>query len=257
MATQQQTADLAVWLDQYTAAVARADAGAVAATWAAYAAVDDWDDPAQTLLAAGVAMSAAEAVRSTNAGLMSEFLAVVGDLFGLTRLRPLRVVPEYPRDADPFDVYSRPVFTYREAITAGEPPAVAEEEAQHRAEVISLTDAQLVRREAAARTLEEAGVTKYRRIIRPELSATGTCGLCIAAATRVYKVSQLLPIHSRCKCTVLPILDGLDPGDINAADLEQIYATIPATKRGELSRFRYQVTDDSEIGPALSPATAA
>lgn len=33
-----------------------------------------------------------------------------------------------------------------------------------------------------------------------------TCGLCVQAATRVYKRADLAPIHTRCRCTVRPLL---------------------------------------------------
>lgn len=33
-----------------------------------------------------------------------------------------------------------------------------------------------------------------------------TCGLCVQAATRVYKRADLAPIHARCRCTVRPLL---------------------------------------------------
>lgn len=255
MATAQQLAELDAWLDQYGAAVARADAGTVAATWAAYAVVDDWFDPAQTLTAATTAAAAAEAARSTQAGLIGEFLAFTLELITGQRSRPLRVVPDYGRAAEPFQVYSRPVHEYRDAITIrGLDEAAALAEAEYRAEVLSLTDALLARRDAGAAAMEDAGVSHYRRVIRPELSATGTCGLCIAAATRIYSIEELLPIHSRCKCVTMPILGGVDPGDINATDLERLYESIPATRRQELARFRYQVTDSGELGPVLEPA---
>jgi hypothetical protein len=52
----------------------------------------------------------------------------------------------------------------------------------------------------------------YRRVIHPELSKGGTCGLCVAASDRIYHVSELRAVHGRCECTTLPIVGEQDPG---------------------------------------------
>lgn len=70
--------------------------------------------------------------------------------------------------------------------------------------------------------------TRYRRVIRPELSRTGTCGLCIAAASRTYRVSTLAAIHQNCRCTQLPITTDFDPGDdLNIEDIDGLYVQGP------------------------------
>lgn len=251
--TAQQLAELDQWLDQYADALVTAEAGAVAATWAAYSAVDDWYDPAQTVAAAAAAMGTAEAIRSTHAGLIGEFLALAMEISGQARVRPVRLVPDYGRAADPFAVYSRPVFEFRDAVARGLSEELALIEAQQRAEVISLTDALLARRDASRPVMKAAGVTKYRRVIRPELSKTGTCGLCIAAATQLYGVDDLLPIHSLCKCTVLPVTEDVDPKALNTADLDKLYEGMGSTDRQRLTQYRYQVGADGELGPVLEP----
>jgi hypothetical protein len=54
-------------------------------------------------------------------------------------------------------------------------------------------------RETTRRHLAAAeDVTGYRRVIHPELSKSGTCGLCVAAADRIYYVDDLMPIHTNC-----------------------------------------------------------
>lgn len=254
--TSRQLAELEAWLGQYGQAVADLDARTVAATWAAYEAVDDWENPAQTLAAAAAAAGTAQAARQMQLGLMGEYTSTVVEILSGIRPSTPRIEPGYSRNADPFDVYSRPVFAARDALVEGLDEAAARAEAEQLTEVLSLTDALLARRDAAYETfLASERITHYRRVIRPELSATGTCGLCIAAATKVYTVEDLLPIHTRCKCTVMPILGADDPGEqFNLADLEQIYAGIPATRRAELARFRFRVEDLDELGPVLTPA---
>ncbi len=67
---------------------------------------------------------------------------------------------------------------------------------------IANTDAQLTAHRIALGRFESRGVTQYRRVIHPELSKTGTCGLCAVASTRTYHTSALMPLHSNCKCGV-------------------------------------------------------
>lgn len=95
-------------------------------------------------------------------------------------------------------------------------------------------------------------ITGYRRVIHPELSKGGTCGLCIAASDRLYGPTELKPLHARCECTTLPVLDHADPGSaLNAGDLRRLYGEGGSTNRADLKRTRYQVTDHGELGPLL------
>ena len=56
------------------------------------------------------------------------------------------------------------------------------------------------------------------------------CALCEAAATRTYRIADLLPIHEHCTCGVLPL-----------------YGTEPVPSVGTAVR----VEDDPELGPRL------
>lgn len=253
-----QLSELEAWLSQYELAVADLDQRTVAATWAAYSQISDWTNPTQTLAAAAAASGTAQTARQLHLGLMGQYMSNVLEIFTGRRPSTPRTDVGYSRNADPFDVYSRPVFAARDAIANGIDEEFAKAEAEQLAEVLSLTDALLARRDAAYEALVASErVTHYRRVIRPELSETGTCGLCIAAAAKAYSVEDLLPIHTRCKCTVLPILGADDPGEqFNLSDIRGIYAQVPATRRQELSTFRYTVEDLAELGPVLTPAVA-
>ena len=100
-------------------------------------------------------------------------------------------------------------------------------------------------------------ITGYRRVVHPELSRTGSCGLCIVASTMIYKKSDLLPIHAGCKCETVEIyqIDGktYDPGQqINDEDLSVFYEEAGGTTRGwKLKRWKYQVVNHPEYGPTL------
>lgn len=100
-------------------------------------------------------------------------------------------------------------------------------------------------------------VIGYRRVIRPELSVTGTCGLCVVAATNWYTVDELKPIHHLCKCVTIPVVSGEDPGfGWNQEDLrrnlDQIYGAAGGTTSGKyLKRLRVKITEHGELGPIL------
>jgi hypothetical protein len=99
-----------------------------------------------------------------------------------------------------------------------------------------------------------AKITGYRRVIHPELSRGGTCGMCIAASDRIYKVAELLPIHAHCKCTIAAVTDEYDPADdLNAVDLNQLYKQAGGTSVAHLKRTRYKVDEHGELGPVLVP----
>jgi len=92
----------------------------------------------------------------------------------------------------------------------------------------------------------------YRRVIHPELSMGGVCGLCMVAADRKYKIGELKAIHSLCKCTVLPIFEDFDPGEeLNGGDLDALYQAAGGNTRNKLKRTRYKLEEHSELGPLL------
>lgn len=101
------------------------------------------------------------------------------------------------------DVYQRPIRQVRYLESTGVPLAEAVQTATERLEKTALTDLQLARSTAAQQVMYSlpddtpAGpVRGYRRVIHPELGAV--CGLCIAAADRIYQKRDLLPLHPGC-----------------------------------------------------------
>lgn len=101
-------------------------------------------------------------------------------------------------------------------------------------------------------------VQGYRRVLRPELSRTGPCGLCVAASDRIYPNGELMPIHAGCCCEILPIIGDYDPGfSLNTDDIRRLYRTaspgrvVGAPTRAELSNVRVVVEEHGEYGPIL------
>lgn len=160
-------------------------------------------------------------------------------------------------------VMNRPARAHRWAESQGADPDTAAQAAIDRLDVIIEDNLMLAQRLAEAEMLAKAvnldapraPVIGYRRIIHPELSRTGVCGLCLAASDRIYNVETLRPIHDRCKCTVAAVTTRFDPADeLNKVDLQRLYGEAGGTSGVLLKRTRYQVSEHGELGPVLKPA---
>jgi hypothetical protein len=100
--------------------------------------------------------------------------------------------------ATPDEVYTRPVrqVRYLESVEKV-PRETAVETARERLEKAALADLQLARTVSAQQVLQRfPQATGWRRIIHPELG--NVCGLCVAAADRVYQVINRMDIHPGC-----------------------------------------------------------
>lgn len=156
-------------------------------------------------------------------------------------------------------VFNRPARTFRALKAEGASTAEADEAARERITLLVDDNVMLAQRFAESEIVQNAvnldeTVIGYRRVIHPELSRTGVCGLCIAAADRVYKTGTLLPIHANCKCTIAAVTEDHDPGaDVNAIDLGALYRQGGGTSGASLKRVRYQVDEHGELGPRLVP----
>lgn len=181
--------------------------------------------------------------------------------------------PDEREWANPGDPYGRAADQYRyDVVVRGKSEAEARAKALVRIEVAAETDVTLAVREQYLRTLTRIpGITGYRRILHPELSETGPCGLCVVAADRVYSKEDLHPLHDRCKCEVLPIIGSLDPGlELNRDELDALYAAAAeeearvarargrapsiSTGRQALKRIRVALAEHGELGPVLVDA---
>lgn len=162
----------------------------------------------------------------------------------------------YPRQNKiPEEVWARPVFVYRKARQDGASPAEARLRALGRVRELAEADIKMAQRERASRILQSAapqGVIGYRRIIHPERSKTGTCGLCLVAANRIYSTGELYPLHTGCQCEVLPITEEHDPGlHLNREDLDAIYRIAGSTGASDLSNTRIKEYVSGEWGSVL------
>jgi len=126
--------------------------------------------------------------------------------------------------------------------------------AVQRAQSVASMDGQLAfRAQSTANMSALPDISGYRRVIHPELSKGGTCGLCIAASDRLYGKHELLPLHDHCECTTLPVIAGQDPGSaLNRADLTAAYRLAGGTGRQKLKAVRFRIDQHGELGPVLT-----
>lgn len=153
----------------------------------------------------------------------------------------------------PEEAYGKIADNYRFNVTVrGDEPLRAQQKAEARIATVASTDVTLAVREQHRRNMSSQGATGFRRILHPELSQTGPCGLCVVAADRIYKTEDLLPLHNRCVCEVLPVYGRVDPGiTLNGDDLRRIYGAAGGNTREALRRVRVVLTEHGELGPVL------
>lgn len=154
---------------------------------------------------------------------------------------------------DPAEPYGRVADGYRwSTAMLGDDPDKAQAKASVRIAITAETDVTLAVRAQYQKTMGAQGATGWRRILHPELSETGPCGLCVVAADRVYKSEDLLPLHNRCVCEVLPVYGRVDPGiTLNGDDLAALYAAAGGNTREQLRRISVVLTEHGELGPIL------
>ena len=168
------------------------------------------------------------------------------------------VVAQARQGIPPIEVYLRPAVTARTAIARGRTFAEAMQAARARATSAANTDVALAGRGAAQAAMERhPAIVGYRRV--PDATA---CTFCLVASTQRYHVSDLMPLHNNCRCTVAPIISDRDQHVIGAAPerLQEIAAELKA--QGVISPGVYghspadviDVHMHGELGPVLTRA---
>jgi hypothetical protein len=172
-----------------------------------------------------------------------------------------------PQDMTTEAVFARPAETFRYVAAEGNKSGlrwIDDAKAQSNLRISTLVDDNLMLAQrfaqqeviAQAVDLDKPGpkIIGYRRVIHPERSKSGTCGMCIVAADRMYYVAELMPLHTHCECTIAAVTAQHDPADdANAADLKQLYKDAGGKTAAHLKRTRYQIDEHGELGPTLVP----
>lgn len=168
-------------------------------------------------------------------------------------LAPVELV--YPRyDSLISEVYQRPATEYRWLVSQGTAPEAAMRFARRRLETIADTDVHRAGSTEETDTYQAAPTAVgFRRVPHPELSQTGTCGLCWAASQQFYTLGDLLDLHDGCHCKTSPITAGADPGiTLTGEDLKSLYEAAGSTFREDLQRIRIKTVQNGELGPILT-----
>jgi hypothetical protein len=254
-------------MEQQDAARRRAVAAAVALAVARTREFDDWYSTAAIKVWATALALAIEAIQRNLARQTDAILARQASVMAGRTVRPVGAidVTQLRKGVTHAGVYGRIADTYRYQKSledAGQQVQAAMEAAVQRAEVAAQIDSQLVVREQSHKTItghagraapEGRRVIGWRRIVHPELSEGGSCGMCIVASTRLYQVERLMEIHPGCNCLPMEVYDGADPGGlINDEDLERFYAEAGGKQIEELAQTRYQVNEHGELGPVMA-----
>jgi hypothetical protein len=223
------------------------------AAWALWVSFAGWYTASQVRdlaqQSSGISNAGRQAVGNLGIAYIREVLA------GLRAARVGQIRLDLPAarlGADLVQVYSRPAEAYRSTYAATEDTTAALAAARTRLDTLVADDMLVARRDGAHQQMVASQVTEYRRIIHPELSKTGVCGLCLAASDHVYSIKTLLPIHDDCWCTVAPITDTYDPGDVNVVDLGVLYTAAGSTSGRDLKKVRFEVNQHGELGPVLT-----
>lgn len=148
--------------------------------------------------------------------------------------------------ADLGQVYVRLGPDFRWRRSQGLTEADARAATTTRATVMADTDMALAFRRQVVDFNRKRNVERYRRVLRSEKP----CGLCAAASDRLYTRSDLLPIHGRCRCGVIPVSFTSDPGSsLSNDDLPDLYRAAGGASAEKLKQVR--VVQHGELGPLL------
>lgn len=253
--TEEQLAAASLWLDQHAVAAAAIEANAAAAARATWLNFDGWYSAAAVAAVASEMAQLSTASQDRIVGAAQNFIAnVVATLRGTRVTIPRTTLPPTRGETAPLTlVHSRPAEAYKRAIAEGHSHEEALNIALDRATTLQAGDLSLAERSASQALMDELGIDLFRRVVRPELSKTGACGLCIVASDRIYNTAVMMPMHARCKCKTMPIVDELDPGNsLNGRDLADFYDQAGSNRAADLKRTRYVVNEHGEYGPVLA-----
>jgi len=242
-------------VDAHANARDRLDAQAVKAVRTALLGFDGWYSDAKVRDMAAQLVKQIEATQRQTANLTNAYLqrvaqAVIGKATGAV---PIVSVADLREGTDHVSVYERLGATYRYAASTGASPSEALATTLARGAAMGQMDNLLALRGQTRQFMRSSGrITGYRRIVRPELSRSGSCGLCAVASDQVYHTDDLMPIHEHCKCDVLPIAGGKDPGrQLNEDEFKALYGAAGSTDGRDLKKVSVVVHQHGELGPVL------
>lgn len=220
----------------------------------AWWALSDWHTPDEFVrqflpLLTGAQIQTAALQDAYIAAIIAEATGAVAVPVGLAP----ELVTDLRQNTTMADAYARPFHTvwFEQSKGRDFPDALrlGLERLQH---MISL-DIQLARTHASAVILQQTdGIKRYQRV----LSGSENCDICSVAARHIYKISSLMPIHTKCDCTVAPVIEGRPPlaNRLNAQRdfTSQESETGPEGKSPTTIAKDVAVEEHGELGPVLT-----
>lgn len=188
----------------------------------------------------------------TDAYLAALLSEAMGEVVAAAGLAPEQVT-NLRANTTMIDAYARPFQTVWFQQSKGTEFPEALRLGLERAEHMISLDIQLARTHAASLILQQTdGIKRYQRV----LSGSENCDICSVAARHTYKTSSLMPIHTKCDCTVAPVIEGRPPL-ANRINEERAFTAPDSETEGpeKVSATKLNdevgVEDHGELGPVL------
>lgn len=243
--------------DTNIVAVQRISAAVTSFVERAWWSLTDWHDPDSWM---AQVLPVLRAGQVQTAAVTDAYLAAV-----LSEMTGEYVEPVAPEEEDVtelrigvsmLDAYRRPFHQVWWRQSEGDEFPDALRSGLARAKQMTSFDLQLAKRQAAQIALMSTGtVTHYRRV----LSGDENCETCTLASQRTFFVRDLMAIHANCDCTVMPVIEGLDPAlNLNLQRAPREWQETPKTiQRREARRKRRErnesfIKQHGELGPVLT-----
>lgn len=233
-------------------------ASSVGRAWDALAGLDD----ASATRFATTAATLASAAQSQAAANLDAYLALLLDQDPLGIDEQAVIGAAVRAGAEPEDVYLRSIVTARAKVSEGIGLRDALHMGKTRAVSTAETDVALTQRAAMA---GDERVVGYRRVLTGK-----SCAFCGTASTQRYRRGDLMPLHQRCDCGVVPIMGTKDPGHvINKKLLSDLKSAgrkigdpdyrnsrhLKVTADGQVIMPKIAVHQHAELGPVLTDAS--
>lgn len=220
----------------------------------AWWALSDWHTPDDFVtqflpLLQGAQIQTAALQDAYIAAIMAEATGMVTAPIGLAP----ELVTDLRMNTTMAEAYSRPFHTvWFEQGKGTEFPQALRLGLDRLQHMVSL-DIQLARTHASALILQQTdGVQRYQRV----LSGSENCDICSVASKHIYKSSSLMPIHTKCDCTVAPVIEGRPPL-ANRINRERDFTAPDSETDGAEKKSPTQIAadvgieDHGELGPVL------
>lgn len=233
---------------------------------------DGWYKPSLVDEVSQQAWQAVSAGQAATAAVTDQYLAQTSSLVRGSPVAPVGVGPDMRKSlrfgvSGP-EVQARIASEFRWQVYRNETLDVALAKATDRIETAVSEDLALAVQRQAASFQEVRKVRTFMRVTRGE----NTCGLCAAASNQLYFRQDLMPIHARCRCTVIETspqaarkqrkqkgMRGRDDDGEYMALSDADYQRLTGVTRGlygrDLKDIRYVVDENGELGPVLRNLT--